>query len=361
MENLDIEALSDTGRNGYIVNPEETMLVTGANGFIGSRVVRTLLSYGFKRVRCFVRPSSNLTSLNKISDSYNNAEIEMIKGNLLSAEDCGRATKDVSVILHLAAGIEKTFPGSFLNSVVTTRNLLNSTLQGANIKRFLNVSSFAVYSNWNIPRGGLLDETCEVENHLVERFEPYTLAKARQDEIVVEYSKKHKIPYVIVRPGVVYGPGKRGLTGRVGIDTFGIFLHLGGSNRIPLTYVDNCAEAMVLAGITKDVDGEVFNIVDDDLPTSRRFLKMYKKNVRNFSSIFIPYRLFYFLSYLWERHSKWSEGQLPPAFNRRKSAIFSKGNRYSNEKLKNLLGWKPRVPFSEASKRYFQYCRKTGV
>lgn len=361
MVNLDLGALSEAGRNAYIVNPEETILVTGANGFIGSRVVRTLLSYGFKRVRCFVRPSSNLTSLNKISDSYNNAEIEMVKGNLLSPEGCRSATKDVSVIFHLAAGIEKTFPGCFLNSVVTTRNLLNATLQGANIKRFLNVSSFAVYSNWNIPRGGLLDETCEVENHLVERFEAYTFAKARQDEIVVEYSKRHNIPYVIVRPGVVYGPGKSKITGRVGIDTFGFFIHLGGTNKIPFTYVDNCADAIVLAGIKKDVDGKIFNIVDDNLPRSKDFLKMYQKEVKHFRSIYIPYRVFYFLCYIWEKYSKWSEWQLPPVFNRRRCATDWKGNRYSNQKLKDLLGWKPRVSFEEGLKRFFDYMKTTGV
>ena len=58
---------------------------------------------------------------------------------------------------------------------------------------------------------------------------------------------------------------------------FGIFLHLGGSNPIPFTYVDNCADAIVLAGLTPGVDGEVFNVVDDNLPTSRQFLRLYKQ------------------------------------------------------------------------------------
>ena len=56
---------------------------------------------------------------------------------------------------------------------------------------------------------------------------------------------------MIVRPGYVYGQGKSAITGRVGIGSFGIFLHLGGGNRIPLTYVENCADAIVLAGLKK--------------------------------------------------------------------------------------------------------------
>ena len=58
----------------------------------------------------------------------------------------------------------------------------------------------------------------------------------------------------------------------------------------------------------KGVDGEVFNIVDDDLPTSRGFLKMYKKNVRDFRSIYVPYRVFYLFCYLWEKYSNGRRG-----------------------------------------------------
>ena len=43
----------------------------------------------------------------------------------------------------------------------------------------------------------------------------------------MEYGKKIPIPYVILRPGAVFGPGKPKLPGRVGIDTFGFFVHLG--------------------------------------------------------------------------------------------------------------------------------------
>jgi nucleoside-diphosphate-sugar epimerase len=157
---------------------------------------------------------------------------------------------------------------------------------------------------------------------------------------------------------VVYGPGNKGIPGRVGIGTFGIFLHLGGSNSIPLSYVDNCADAIVLAGLKKGVEGEIFNIVDDDLPSSREFLSMYKQHVRHFLSIYVPHPISYFLSYLWEKYSEWSEGQLPPAFNRKKWSSYWKGNTYSNEKVKKLLGWEPKVSFEEATARYFEYQKK---
>lgn len=301
-----------------------------------------------------------MTHLQGIIATVPQARIEIIQGNLLSREDCAKAAKDVTVILHLAAGIEKTFPGSFMNSVVATRNLLDEAVKFGALKRFVNISSFAIYSNRNIRRGGLLDESCELEDKPVERAEAYTFAKLKQDELVIEHAQMHRIPYVILRPGAVYGPGTPHLTARVGIDTFGVFLHLGGSNRIPLTYVDNCAQAIVLAGLKPGVDGEVFNIVDDDLPTSRQFLRMYKNYGKDFKSIYVPYWVFYIFCWAWEKYSKSSKGQLPPAFNRRRCSAYWKGNRYSNQKLKDRLGWEPLISFSEASRRYFEYVRKTN-
>lgn len=343
-----------------IIGCEDRILITGSNGFIGSRVVEALLRRGFFNLRCFVRPSSDLTRLRSAIASFPQARAEVLQGNLLSREDCALAAKDATVVLHLAAGIEKTFPGSFMNCVVATRNLLDAAILGGALKRFVNISSFAIYSNRNIRRGGLLDESCELEDKPVERAEAYSFAKLKQDQLVMDYGQKHRVPFVILRPGAVYGPGTKHLTARVGIDTFGFFLHLGGSNRIPLTYVDNCADAVVLAGLKPGVDGEIFNIVDDDLPTSRHFLRMYKKYGKRFNSIFVPYWLLYIFCWSWEKYSKWSEGQLPLAFNRRRCAAYWKGNTYSNRKLKDRLGWVPSISFSEASRRYFEYVKKMG-
>lgn len=353
-----INDFSYKGLNSFIVNPSETILVTGANGYVGSMVVRTLLSFGFKRIRCLTRSTSKTTNLKDIIQEVTGSDLEIVKGNLLSTDDCLLAIKGASIVYHLAAGVEKSYPGCFLNSVVATRNLLDAVIKEQTLKRFVNISSIAVYTNENIARGGLLDESCKVDTRLVERHEPYTYGKAKQDEIVLEYAKKHKLPFVIVRPSVVFGPGKPKITDRIGTSTFGVFLHLGLSNTVPLTYLDNCAEAIVLAGLKKGIEGQVFNIVDDDLPTSREFLRLYKRKVRRFLSIPIPYRVWYFFCYLWERYSRWSEGQLPPVFNCRTCSVYWKGNSYSNKKAKELLEWFPRVPMKEGLDKFFAYAKE---
>jgi nucleoside-diphosphate-sugar epimerase len=224
----------------------------------------------------------------------------------------------------------------------------------------VNVSSFTVYSNRDKKQGRLLDELCPIEEQRHIRGDAYCFAKVYQDEIVADYGKRYGIPYVIVRPGSVYGPGKNQITGRVGLNTFGIFLHLGGSNRIPFTYVDNCVDAIAMAGLKKGIDRESFNVVDDDLPSSRTFLKLYKQNVRSFPSIYVPHLLSYLLCAAWEKYSTWSEGQLPLVFTRMRWNVEWKKTAYSNAKAKARLGWVPRVSMAEGLKRFFDDCRKQG-
>jgi nucleoside-diphosphate-sugar epimerase len=345
-----------------LLEPNDPILITGAGGFIGSAVVRNLLDRGFRNLRCLARPSSDVEKLRGIASSYGDlATVNIVRGNLLSREDCAAMTKDVAAVFHLAAARgEKSYPDAFMNSVVTTRNLLAAVADSPSLKRFVNISSFAIYSNVGKPRWRLLDEQCPVEPRSDLRGEAYCFAKAKQDEIVKEYGDKFGIPYVIVRPGYVYGPGNEAITSRVGIGTFGIFLHLGGGNTIPLTYVDNCADAIVRAGFTKGIDGEVFNVVDNELPSSRAFLRAYKRHVRRFTSIYVPHSLSYGLCWLWESYSRWSEGQLPPAFNRRSWHAYWKRTHYSNAKLKSRLGWMPKVSTTEGLARYFQSCRERG-
>jgi len=346
--------------NDFVIDSNARVLVTGGAGFIGTKVVENLLGRGYFNLRCLVRPSGNLKKLQALQkQAPSDAKLEIIQGNLLSREDCRLITRDIAVIYHLAAGRgEKSFPDAFMNSVVTTRNLLDACVKNDSLKRLVSISSFSVYTNQKKPCGRLLDESCPVEERPELRGDPYSFAKVKQDEIVTEYGKKYGIPHVIVRPGFVYGAGNEAITGRVGIATFGVFLHLGGSNSIPFTYVDNCADAIVLAGLKKGIDGEVFNVVDDDLPSSRQFLRLYKRKVKRFSSLYVPHAVSYLLCYLWEKYSAWSEGQLPPSFNRKTWHAYWKGTRYSNAKLKTRLDWKPKISSADALNQYFESCRR---
>jgi nucleoside-diphosphate-sugar epimerase len=304
-----------------------------------------------------VRRSSDLSLLQRAIPAEHAERCEIVEANLLARDECEQLTADVELVYHLVAGRGKSFPGCYQGSVITTRNLLDSLLRNRNLKRFVNVSSFAVYSRLRSERGTVWDETCPLEDNIDERHDAYVYGKLKQDELVQSYNQRFGIPITIVRPGIVFGPGKKAVPSFVGIDTFGFFMHLGGGGQIPLTYVDNCAEAIVLAGLAKGVDGEVFNVVDDELPKSRAFLAAYKRHVRKFFSLSFPYPVTYGLCTLWEWYAKQSKGQLPPVFNRRECAFAWKGHRYSNQKLKDRLGWHCRVAMHDALQQYFEYQR----
>lgn len=354
--------MTTSDNEAFIIDRHEPILITGAGGFIGSRVVERLARMGFTNIRCLVRSSRSSSVLRSMELGDGAMPIlQIIQGNLLSREDCIRATRDVRVIFHLAAGKgEKSYPEAFLNSVVTTRNLIETALSYGKLRRFVNISSFSVYSNTKKKRLRVLDESCPIETDPQLRGEAYVFAKVKQEELVSEYGKTQGLPYVMIRPGHVFGPGNEAISGRVGIDTFGVFLHMGGANKIPLTYVDNCAEAIAMAGLKDGVDGEVFNVVDDELPSSRSFLRQYKKSVGNFRSIFVPHSFSYVLCWLWEGFADWSQGELPRTFNRKRWHAFWKSTRYPNNRLKERLNWKVSVSMKEGLRRYFEACAARG-
>ena len=101
-------------------------------------------------------------------------------------------------------------------------------------------------------------------------------------------------------------------------------------------------------------------MVDDDLPSSRRFLRLYKRNVKNFKSIYVPHAISYLLCCLWQRYAEWSKEQLPPVFNAGRWHANWKKTCYSNAKLKTMLGWRASVPTAEGLRRYFEGCKDKG-
>ena len=331
-----------------------TVLVTGAGGFLGHRIVDSLLRQGVTSVRVHARRAVPEELLQGWRQAHPGAEVSVVLANLLSRGKLAHVVEGVDCIVHAAAGMKGAAADMFANTVLTTRNLLEAAT-AAHVKRIVLVSSFAVFDAAPLPKGSVLDERTPIEKVGVERG-PYGYAKTRQEHLFNEFQRESGFESVILRPGVIYGPGGGAMSSRVGIKAMGLFVSLGGSATLPLTYVDNCADAVATAAL-KAPAGSVFSVVDDDLPTCSAYLQAYRKQVEPLRCIPLPYPLFMLASRMLVWYHRRSKGQLPALFTPYVVASMYKPLRYSNQALRGI-GWVPRVATSEGLKRAFAHFRE---
>lgn len=331
------------------------ILVTGAAGFLGGALVEQLLERGETDIRCFVRPGSNLERLEALRATHPEASIEYFQGNLTSAKDAADSVKGVRVVYHLAAAMAGSAADMFLNTVVTSKNLLEAVKKRKTIKVVL-VSSFGVYGVSDLPARARVDEDTPIETR-PEARDVYSYSKWRQEKLFHDYQREYGFPLVVLRPGVIYGRGGAAMSSRVGLNIFGVFFLFGRNNRLPLSHVTNCAEAIAIAGSHPDAPGNVYNVHDDDLPTAAEYLREYRRRVRSMPWLPVPYVVTRGLSRAVEWYHMWSQGQLPAVLTPYKSDAMWKGNTFDNTRIKSL-GWKQRVGTREGLDECFAYWRE---
>jgi nucleoside-diphosphate-sugar epimerase len=315
-------------------------LVTGGAGFLGVRVVAELLGRGAS-VRCLLRPSSRDEGLRALAPVDAPGRLEIVRGHLSRSDDCARALDGCDTIYHIAAEVSGATAVMFLGNVVTTRVLVGAACEAA-VRRFVLVSSLGVYGTAGIPAGGVLDERCPLDPkpHL---RDPYSYSKVNQERVAWEAHAAKRLPLVVIRPGVIYGPGRDCLTARVGLRVGNFMLVMGGRQPMPYTHVANCARAVALAGEAAHVEGQAFNVVDDVLPTGRQLLKRYRTEVGRIRRVTVPSWAIGTLSGACEWYHRASRGQFPAVLTRYKSQAMWRVRSYPNDRAKRGLGWQPHV------------------
>ena len=313
-------------------------------------VVERLLAHGYTDIRCNIRRRAHIRKFDALARRYPHASLEYCVGNLKYRDDAARAVDGVELIFHLAAGKKGAPADLFLDSVVGSRNLLD-TVGDRKPMRIVLVSSFGVYGVASLSRGAQVNEQTPLESH-PEWRDAYSNAKLRQEQLFWTYQRQSGFELVVLRPGVIYGLGSGHFSDRVGLTIAGWQFHVGGSNQLPLTYVHNCAEAVVVAGARADAAGQVYNVHDDDLPTCREYLRAYKEQVTNIRSISVPYFCVELFSRILTKYHAYSKGQLPAILTPYKVANLWAGNRFDNTKL-HSIGWRQLVPTDEALRRSF--------
>jgi nucleoside-diphosphate-sugar epimerase len=329
------------------------VLVTGAGGFLGRRICASLLAAGVDDLRLHFRGEAPDALMSELRERFPQARIEAVAANLLNRGNLGEMVANVDCMIHAAAAMRGS-ADMFANTVIGTRNLLEAA-GAAQVRRIVLISSFSVYCTEPLARGGMLDESVALEADGVDKG-PYAHAKTRQEQLFMEYRDQFGFESVVLRPGVIYGPGGGAFSSRVGIQAMGFFFSLGRGARLPLTYVENCADAVASAALHAE-PGSAFNVVDDDLPTCRRYLREYQRNVARLRVLPVPYWAFVLGARFLKRYHRRSKGQLPAAFTPYVVRSMYRPLNYSNAALK-AIGWKQGVATEEAMQRTFRYFRE---
>ncbi len=324
------------------------LLVTGASGFLGQHVVVEALRRGHQ-VRAVVRPSGDVTQYGW----HDHPGVEFARVDLRRKEGLVDAIRGVDAVMHLAAAKAGDFYTQFAGTVLATENLLNAMLE-AGVTRLVHISTFSVYEYWRTPSGTLITEESEIERTPLERDE-YAQTKLIQEKLVREFQDTHKAAVTIIRPGMIYGRDNLWNACLGGEITESLWLRIGARAQMPLTYIENCAEAIVLAAEKEAAIGEIINIVDDHLPNQRAFAKKLMPRLDSLPRLIpVNWSLMNFGTWLlWVYNKKFLKGKakFPGIFVPSKLHARFKPLRYNNVKAKQLLGWTPKYSLDEAIDR----------
>jgi 2-alkyl-3-oxoalkanoate reductase len=230
------------------------ILVTGATGFLGGRLVEILSEQG-TAARATTRLVSRARPL---------PGIEWVQCDLAREDQLLGAMCDVETVFHCAALCGA--PGSLQEfeqaNVEGTLRLLRLA-ERAGVKTFIYMSSMSVYA---APKdsNAILDESAPFDDRAAERG-AYTRSKLAADRAVLDYARHHRWPRVVVlRPGTIYGPGAKLPLGRFRLPSSNERPLIAGSPRIPagLVFIDDVVQAMLAAARAHLPSGSTYNLID---------------------------------------------------------------------------------------------------
>jgi nucleoside-diphosphate-sugar epimerase len=322
------------------------VLITGASGFLGRSVVRAASAAGHDVV-ALIRPTAD------ISDYDWPDTVEILRGDLRQKGEWQNRIH-VDVVVHLAAAPSGDLATQFAGTVQATENLLDA-LQPLSLQRFVHISSFSVYDYSVRPRRGIIDESTALEPR-PEARDAYTITKMIQERLVTDTCDVTGLDCIVIRPGAIYGPGKDWDFGRaLSVKSCDIIFAPFGPFR--LTYVDNCADAIVKAISAPAGPTRIFNIVDDELPSYWRYHKACRRAgaLAGFP-IPVPWLIVAGLGRmvrLLNRLAFRDRAKLPELLEYKRQQARWRPLRYSNELARTALDWSPKIGFEEGIVRTF--------
>ena len=234
------------------------ILVTGAGGFIGGRVIEMLHLAGVRSLRAAVRQWASCARIGRFP-------VEVVKMNLLDDAEMAAAMDGVSEVIHCAKGSREGI-------VEGTRRLAECAYKSG-VSRFIYLSSIAVY--------GKATGTLEEGMPLAHTGDEYADAKIDAEGICQEFGRKG-LPVSILRPTIVYGPHSglwtEEVIAKLAAGQWGTFGEVG-KGKCNLLYVDDLVGAIVACLYDKRAVGQTFNISGPEVVTWNEYFSRIQKDL----------------------------------------------------------------------------------
>src|SRR5215468_1241594 len=318
-------------------------LVTGGTGFLGRQLVERLALEGDE--------VSVLGRGDRAAAGLRGTGARVVPGDLRRWPSLQKAVEGVDVIYHCAGKVEAG--GRWVDflevNVLGTERLIQAALEHG-VRRFIHVSSIGVYPER--PDGAVIGEDDGYDTNTGRGG--YTRSKVMADQLAFWYVRERSAPITVIRPATIYGPGGKNNLVRVGVKKGRLNVIFGdGANVMPLVYVDNVVDALVLAAHRAEAVGRAYNVVDDDRITQREYLtRMGEALGRAQTTTYLPLptvRLLASGADLAKAALRGGRRSPQGMFSRITRSLQS--GRYDTSRAKSELGWKPKVDFEEALRR----------
>ncbi|MEM7173036.1 MAG: hopanoid-associated sugar epimerase [Pseudomonadota bacterium] len=327
-----------------------THLVTGATGFVGAAVVRSLLKRG-EKVRVLARPNSdrrNLAGLN----------VEVAEGDLLDPNSLASAVSGVEGLFHVAADYRIWVPDPehiYAVNVAGSRSLMKAALE-AGISRIVYTSSVATLglTGSDLPAD---EDTPVAESHMIGH---YKRSKYLAEEAVKEMVKQEALPAVIVNPSTPIGPRdvKPTPTGRMIVEAASDKMPAYVESGLNLVHVDDVAEGHLLA-YNKGTVGERYILGGENLALSQIFGEVARIRGHKPPKISLPQGLLMPLAHIVEAWARLTKPAKDPFLTVDGLKMSRKLMYFSHAKAASQLGYQPR-PALDALKDAIEWFDEQG-
>jgi nucleoside-diphosphate-sugar epimerase len=312
-------------------------VVTGATGLLGSHIAEQL-ALREEKVRAVVRPAGDTAFLKSIG-------VELAVGDFNDPAFLRSALDGADVVYHCAARVGEWGPWrQFQEQIIDVAARVFDACRLASVGRLLHVSSISVYGH-PPDRADLFTED-ELIGQNLWSWDNYCRAKIAVEALCRAYPSD----WTIVRPSWIYGPRDRNSLPRFfkALSAGRVAITGRGDNLLNVIYAGDVAEGAILAANNPGAVGRAYNLSSDGEATQQQFLNMLTDALgQPRITRHVSFRLAFAGAYLGEIIARIIRLHRSPHITRYAVALIGRSTRFSSERAKTELGWRPHTSIAE--------------